>query len=169
MADADAGRLSATASAFCRRSYSLDMVREALDAWASIAAAAEEHEAQSKAMLAGARDGQLRPALRERQTFLSLQNRRRASEVAVAAGKVVAVESGASCARRQGRRPKLLISGGTLTAGSKDAHAHVWKMGQLLTSRWICAARAASRLSASYPEAGRDSAPRRVAAGARLQ
>jgi hypothetical protein len=67
--------------------------------------------------------------------ILSLQNRRRASEVAVAAGKVVAVGERGELRSQAGPSTEVVdLGGGTLTPGFEDAHAHVWKMGQLLTT-----------------------------------
>jgi predicted amidohydrolase YtcJ len=67
--------------------------------------------------------------------ILTMHRPQRASEVAVSAGKVVAVgEPGELRSQASPTTEVVDLEGLTLIPGFEDAHAHVWKMGQLLTT-----------------------------------
>ena len=63
---------------------------------------------------------------------LTQVNGERAAEVAVAGGKIVAVGSKGELSSAGVKR--IDLGGATLVPGFEDAHAHIWKIGQLLTT-----------------------------------
>jgi len=67
--------------------------------------------------------------------ILTMHRGQRVSEVAVAGGKVVAVgRRGELSSQADASAGIVDLQGQTLVPGFEDAHAHVWKMGQLLTT-----------------------------------
>src|ERR1017187_10499779 len=67
--------------------------------------------------------------------ILTMHNGQRVSEVAVAGGKVVAVGKHGELVSQADPSTEIIdLQGHTLVPGFEDAHAHVWKMGQLLTT-----------------------------------
>lgn len=67
--------------------------------------------------------------------MLTMRDRRRVTAVGVVAGKIVGVGQEEELRVRSGPFTEVIdLEGLTLVPGFEDAHAHVWKMGHLLTT-----------------------------------
>lgn len=67
--------------------------------------------------------------------ILTIDRPRRVGAVAVAGGKIVAVGEEHKLRSQANSSTKLIdLEGRTLVPGFEDAHAHIWKVGQLLTT-----------------------------------
>lgn len=67
--------------------------------------------------------------------ILTMHRPRRVGAVAVAGGKIVAAGEEGELRRQESPSTQLIdLEGRTLIPGFEDAHAHIWKVGQLLTT-----------------------------------